>query len=209
MMASRFWIKNTVARKMSAGKAMRDKILCILSAALDHFFFTTIPTAMGTNMSTMFCIRSLPTGRCTATALPTALVTHAMMSGTVTRVMMLLQAVSDTERATSPLANIENTFDELPPGQQAISTKPIRKIGSRPKALPMSHASTGKMMIWPMRPASTGRGRVLNSLKSSIFRFRPNSNISRVKMGNTIQIVFIVYVLLHKTFALDFDGQTS
>ena len=176
---------------MRAGKAMRDRKLCILSAAVAHFFFTAIPTTMGRNMSTRFCITSLPMGRCTCTALPVELVTHAMIRGTVTSVMMLLHAVSETDRATSPLASIENTFDELPPGQQAISTKPMRKIASNPKACPMSHASRGSTIICPISPANTGLGRVLNSLKSSILRFRPSSNISSVRMGNTIQMVFI------------------
>ena len=45
-------------------------------------------------------------------------------SGIVNSVMRLLKAVSVTERATSPLASIEKTFDELPPGQQAISSSP-------------------------------------------------------------------------------------
>ena len=98
-------------------------------------------------MSTRFCINSLPTGRCTITALPAALVTHCMMRGTVTSVMIELHAVSDTDSATSPLASMENTFDELPPGQQAISTKPMRKIGSSPNALPINHANSGRMMI--------------------------------------------------------------
>ncbi len=146
---------------------------------------------MGRNMSTRFCITSLPMGRCTVTALPAELVTHAMIMGTVTSVMMLLHAVSETESATSPLASIEKTFDELPPGQHAISTKPMRKIASSPNALPISHANKGSKIIWPIRPASTGLGLVLNSLKSSSFRFSPSSNISNVKMGNTIQIVFI------------------
>jgi hypothetical protein len=119
-----------------------------------------------------------------------------MISGTVNSVMMLLHAVSDTERATSPLANIENTLDELPPGQQAMSTNPIRNIGSNPRALPISQANAGKMMICPISPANTGLGRVLNSLKSSILRFKPSSNINNVKMGSTIQIVFIVNLFL-------------
>ena len=36
--------------------------------------------------------------------------------------MRLLKAVSVTERATSPLASIEKTFDELPPGRRPIKT---------------------------------------------------------------------------------------
>ena len=104
---------------------------------------------------------------------------------------MLLHAVSDTDSATSPLAIIENTFDELPPGQQAISTKPIRKMGSNFSAHPISHANAGRMIICPIRPAITGLGRYLNNLKSSNSKFKPSSNMSKVKMGNTIQIVFI------------------
>jgi hypothetical protein len=93
------------------------------------------------------------------------------------------------------LAIIENTLDELPPGQQAMSTKPMRKMGSNLSAHPMSHARAGRMMICPTRPAITGLGRYLKSLKSSNSKFKPSSNMSSVKMGNTIQIVFIVYLL--------------
>ena len=49
-----------------------------------------------------------------------------MTGGMVKSVMMLLRAVSVTERATSPLASIEKTFDELPPGQQAMSISPMK-----------------------------------------------------------------------------------
>ena len=51
------------------------------------------------------------------------------MTGSVKSVTMLLTAVSVTDRATSPLASMENTFDELPPGQQATSTSPIKYTG--------------------------------------------------------------------------------
>ena len=192
IIASRFWIKNTVARKMSAGKAIFDSTLWIFSAARAHFLRTAIPTTMGTNISTMFCMKSLPTGRCTSTWLPAQAVTHSMISGTVNRVIMLLHAVSDTESATSPRASIEKTFDELPPGQQAMSTKPIRKMGSRCNAQPMSHARAGRMMICPIKPASTGNGRSRKSLKSLSRRFNPSSNIKSVRMGITINIVAFI-----------------
>jgi hypothetical protein len=39
-------------------------------------------------------------------------------------VSTLLSAVSETDSATSPPANMENTFDELPPGEQAMSNNP-------------------------------------------------------------------------------------
>jgi hypothetical protein len=46
--------------------------------------------------------------------------------GNVNRVIMLLIAVKVTDRATSPFASIEKTLDELPPGQHATSTRPIK-----------------------------------------------------------------------------------
>ena len=42
------------------------------------------------------------------------------------KVMTLLSAVRVTERATSPLASMEKTFEELPPGQHATRTRPIK-----------------------------------------------------------------------------------
>lgn len=194
IIASRFLMKNTVARKISAGKAIFESTLWIFSAAPPHFFLTAMPTMIGTSISTMFCTTRLPTGRCTSTVLLAAVVTHSKMRGTVNSVMILLHAVSDTESATSPLASIENTFDELPPGQHAISTKPIRKTGSRCSAHPISHASAGSTTICPIKPASTGLGRSLNNLKSCNLRFNPNSNISSVRMGITIKIVAFIFV---------------
>ena len=64
-------------------------------------------------------------------ASPTLVVTHAMMSGKVKSVMILLQAVSVTDSATSPFANIENTLLELPPGLQATSMIPMMNKGER------------------------------------------------------------------------------
>ena len=70
-----------------------------------------------------------PTGSVMPTLSPTSLVAQPMMTGIVNKVMMLLIAVSVTDRATSPLANLEKTLDELPPGQQAMSTSPMKKTG--------------------------------------------------------------------------------
>ena len=110
----------------------------------------------------------------------------------VNRVMILLHAVSDTDSATSPLAIIEKMFDELPPGEQAINMIPIKKRGSSLKSQPKTNANMGKNIICPIIPAIIGRGRFLNSLKSSICSVSPNSNINSVRMGRTIQIAFII-----------------
>ena len=72
---------------------------------------------------------------------------------------MLLSAVSDTDKATSPLAIIENILDELPPGEQAISIIPMKNKGSNRNVYPNMNASTGKNSICPISPAMMGRGR--------------------------------------------------
>ena len=59
-----------------------------------------------------------------------------MITGIVKRVITLLRAVRLTESATSPFAIMENTLDELPPGEQAISTKPIKKEHPNGKTSP-------------------------------------------------------------------------
>ena len=66
-----------------------------------------------------------------------------MMSGRVKSVMILLKAVSDTESATSPFANIEKTLLELPPGQQAIRTKPTAMTGGRENTFVSNTATKG------------------------------------------------------------------
>ena len=93
----------------------------------------------------IFCTMSLPKGKCISMPLcsETKFAANSMMKGIVNIVMMLLIAVSVTERATSPLANIENTFDELPPGQQAMSIIPIKYIGESFKKYAKTKAMTG------------------------------------------------------------------
>ena len=83
---------------------------------------------MGTKSSTRFCSSSLPTGRWTSTpdCCETKTEARSIIRGRVNRVITLLIAVSVTDRATSPLASMENTLEELPPGQQAMSTSPMK-----------------------------------------------------------------------------------
>ena len=85
-----------------------------------------IPMNTGSRASTRFCAISLPTGM---SMLPpstpgNSIAATPITSGIVNNVSMLLHAVRDTLSATSPLASIENTLDELPPGQHAMSIRP-------------------------------------------------------------------------------------
>ena len=112
----------------------------------------------------------------------------------VNKVIMLLRAVRDTESATSPLASIEKTLEELPPGEQAIIIIPIKNTGSTSNIKQMIKAMSGRNNICPTIPAMTGFGRVRKALKSSRFIVNPNSNINRVSMGSTIQTAFMIRI---------------
>ena len=126
-------MKKTEVNNIKAGKATLDNTLCIRSAALGQKRFVKIPVAMGSNISSKFWAMRLPTGKCMIIPLlsPATCVANSIMTGIVNRVIMLLRAVNETESATSPLAIIENILEELPPGEQAMSTNPIKNRGSR------------------------------------------------------------------------------
>ncbi len=102
-----------------------------------------IPKTTGSNISSRFCLIRLPTGNVIPTLSPTSWVAQLITKGMVKRVMMLLRAVRVTDRATSPPASLENTFDELPPGQQAMSTKPMKKTGDKWSSDANSKAMSG------------------------------------------------------------------
>lgn len=139
---------------------MRESAFSILHAAFFHSFLTATPAAIGKSMSSRFCPMRLPTGRCIGVpVLPSHAAVACMMRGMVNNVMTLLKAVSDTDRATSPFASIENTFDELPPGEQAISITPTKNRASSLKTQAHAKAIRGRSTICPMSPATTGRGR--------------------------------------------------
>ena len=133
----------------------------------------------------------LPTGSVIPTLSPTIRVAQLMMNGIVNSVMILLSAVRITDRATSPPARRENTFDELPPGQHAISISPIKNTGVRLNAQAKPSAIIGSKTSCPNSATAIGQGCLKTLPKSSNLRVRPRSNISSVRMGSTIQIVFM------------------
>lgn len=99
-----------------------------------------------------------PTGRLIPTLSPTRSVAQVMMSGIVNSVITLLRAVKVTESATSPPASLENTLEELPPGQQAMRIRPMKKTGVRRKAQASPSAMAGRRTICPNRAIASGSG---------------------------------------------------
>ena len=158
--------KNIVTSTTSAGKASLFSTPCRRSAVAGRTIASIRPNTIGTAISTMFCISRFITGNSTCVVLPTACVTTPISAGMVNSVITLLSAVSDTDRATSPPASIENTLLELPPGLHAISIMPMANSGGMLNALHIHHAISGSITICPISPAIIGIGRYINNLKS-------------------------------------------
>ena len=129
-----------------------------------------------------------PTGSEMPTLSPTRAVAQLMTMGMVKSVTTLLMAVSVTESATSPSANLEKTLEELPPGQHAIRTRPIKNTGSRRNDQARASAMAGRSTNWPNMATASGHGRENTFPKSSKRSESPRSNIRRVRMGSTIQM---------------------
>ena len=158
-----------------------------------------MPRRMGRSIVTMFCIKRLRTGRWIPAAAPVCAVTACITGGIVNSVTMLLTAVRETESATSPFASLEKTLLELPPGQQAMSTSPILIIGLRLSNDAMPQAMSGNIIICPARPAVKALNLFSTRRKSLPSSVSPRSNISNVRMGSTIRILFMSTYTLNTT----------
>ena len=107
---------------------------------------------------------------------------------------ILITAVNEIDNATSPLANLVNTFEVTPPGAAAIIIKPTA-IGvgkSNIKATPK--AIIGKITNWEKKPTKKSLG-VLNILvKSLIERPSPNPSIINARtIGAILVTISIIY----------------
>ena len=86
---------------------------------------------------------------------------------------------------------IENILEELPPGQQAISSRPIKYTGGREKTVPTTMASAGSSKSCPPKPVSRSFGLSFKSRKSFTSSVRPSVNIRIMRIGSTISMVSI------------------
>ena len=185
--------KNVMASTISAGNAILLNTLFTLFAVSGRNFFSAIPNNIGTRKSITFCISSLPIGRLIPVpdCSDMKLAAMSMKNGIVKSVTMLLIAVRVTDRATSPFASIENTFDELPPGQQAISMSPIKYTGGSSSSHATQKAINGNTIICPNVPIKTARGLRATFSNAFLSSSVPKRNISTRRIGITIHTVFI------------------
>ena len=114
--------------------------------------------------------------------------------GIVITLNILITAVKDIERATSPLANEVNILEVAPPGAAASIITPIAISGDRGHIKTSVNATIGRMISWEMKPTLNSLGFKKILVKSLIDKPRPKENIIKAKaIGNiTSVIIFII-----------------
>ncbi len=83
---------------------------------------------------------------------PKILAEEKTIKGTVIMLMMLIIAVNEIDKATSPFANFVKTFDVIPPGAAAIIITPIANSIGVPRTLIKINATIGKIISWQTKP---------------------------------------------------------
>ena len=104
-----------------------------------------------------------------------------IIKGTVTTLNKLITAVSEIERATSPLANEVRMFDVTPPGAAAIIITPIASSGEMGQTKTKIKAITGSKTIWLIAPTKKSFGCLITLKKSALVNPRPKANIIKAK----------------------------
>ena len=109
---------------------------------------------------------------------------------------ILITAVKDIDKATSPLANDVRMFDVAPPGAVAIIITPIAIAGGRGIIKIKIIATIGRIIIWEKKPTKNSLG--LRSIleKSLKVRPKPKENIIKARaIGRIISVIMFIIIL--------------
>ena len=112
------------------------------------------------------------------------------IKGTVITLNKLIIAVSEIERATSPLANEVKILEVTPPGAAAIIINPTASSGVIVNSLANMRAITGSKIIWQLSPTKKSFGCFITLVKSVPVSPRPKENIIKAKAnGKKISVI--------------------
>ena len=115
--------------------------------------------------------------------------------GTDTMLIKLTIAVKEIDKATSPLANLVNTFDVTPPGAAAIIIKPTAIGAGKSNIKATPKATIGKIINWEKKPTKKSFGTLKILVKSLTERPRPSPSIINAKtIGAILVTISIVYI---------------
>ena len=115
--------------------------------------------------------------------------------------MMLITAVSETDKATSPFANFVKTFDVIPPGAAAIIITPRAISGdisiNVPKIFININATIGKIINWDTKPTKKSFGAFKTLEKSCIVKPNPRPSIIN---ASAIGAIFVTISIVQTQF---------
>ncbi len=108
--------------------------------------------------------------------------------GTETILIKLVKAVRDMERATSPLANLVNTFEVTPPGAAAINITPKASSTGVFKMTINKYPTIGRIINWQIKPTKNSFGCWNTLVKSFTVKDAPSPNIINAKANGAIVV---------------------
>jgi len=119
------------------------------------------------------------------------------INGIVKTHIKLIIAVSDIERATSPLAKEVNKFDVTPPGAAAIIITPIANSGAIGHIFIRRKAIIGSRIICEKEPTKKSRGCFTTLKKSAPVKPKPSTNIIKAKArGKITSVTIFIYGII-------------
>ncbi len=108
---------------------------------------------------------------------------HSASTGVSRGASRVETVVIATERATSPLARYDTTFDAVPPGQQPTRMTPAASAGGSCSAAAISQPRNGMMAYCATTPITTGMGRLAIMAKSGAVSVSPMPNMMIPRSG--------------------------
>ena len=105
----------------------------------------------------------------------------------------LIIAVNDTDKATSPLANLVRTFDVMPPGAAAMIITPRASSEETFNSLIKANAITGSKINWQIKPTIKSFGFLITLVKSLMVRLVPSPSIINANAMGAILVTISIY----------------
>ena len=120
------------------------------------------------------------------------------ISGIVITLKILITAVKDIDKATSPFANEVSIFDVAPPGAAAKIITPMAISGDSGQIETKIKATIGKMISWDKKPIKNSLGLVNILVKSLKDNPSPKENIIKAKAkGRTTSVTIFIKIKYH------------
>ena len=116
------------------------------------------------------------------------------INGTEIILIKLIIAVSDIERATSPLANFVSMLDVTPPGAAAIIITPSAISIGVLKTKINIYAIIGNRINWQISPIIKSLGFLITLVKSFVVKPRPRPSIINAKAIGAIFVTISIYI---------------